>query len=97
MTIQVALLISIVSVSFSIYFGLKNAKRTDAKEIEKRVAENTTINIKLDNIANLTEETRKEVSTLRTSLEGHNERIIKLEESCKSAHHRIDGIEQRIE
>ena len=35
MTIEVALLISFVSVAFSVYFGLKNSKRTDTKDIEE--------------------------------------------------------------
>ena len=43
MTIEIALLISIVSVAFSIFFGIKNSKRTDTKDIEERVKENTKI------------------------------------------------------
>ena len=41
MTIEIALLISIVSVAFSIYFGLKNSKKSDKEEIVARIARDT--------------------------------------------------------
>ena len=96
MTIEIALLISVVSVAFSIFFGLKNSKRTDTKDIEERVKENTRINIKLDNIGQTTQDIKAEVSSMRDDIKSHNERLIKLEESCKLAHHRLDGLESRF-
>lgn len=96
MTIEVALLISFVSVAFSVYFGLKNSRRTDTKDIEERVKENTRINTKLDSIGQTTQEIKTEISSMREDIKSHNDRLIKLEESCKSAHHRIDGLEERI-
>ena len=38
MTVEIALVISIVSVSFSVYFGLKNNKKSDEKILLKRIA-----------------------------------------------------------
>lgn len=96
MTVEVALIISIVSVVFSVFFGLKNNKRTDTKDIEERVKENTRINFKLDNISTTTQEIKTEISSVREDVKSHNDRIIKLEESCKSAHHRMDSFEERI-
>ena len=97
MTVEVALLISIVSVVFSIFFGLKNSKRTDVKDIEERVKENTKINIKLDNIGQTTQDIKTEISSMRDDIKLHNDRIIKLEESCKSAHHRIDELAKKVD
>lgn len=96
MTIEVALLISMVSVAFSVYFGLKNSKRTDTKDIEERVKENTRINTKLDNITQTTQDIKSEISSMRDDIKSHNDRLIKVEESAKQAHHRIDGIEYRL-
>lgn len=96
MTIEVALLISFVSVAFSVYFGLKNSRRTDTKDIEERVKENTRINTKLDSIGQTTQEIKTEISSMREDIKSHNDRLIKLEESCKQAHHRINGLEERI-
>ena len=67
MTIEIstAIIISVLSLGFSVFMGLKSNKRTDNTDLEERVRENTRINMKLD-------------------------------ESVKSAHHRIDGIETRL-
>lgn len=96
MSIEVAVLISIISVSFSVFFGLKNNKRSDTKDIETRVRENTTINLKLDNITSATQEIKAEIVPVREDIKQHNDRLIKVEESAKQAHHRINGIEDRI-
>lgn len=97
MTIEIALLISIVSVCFSVYFGLKNNKRTDTKDIEERVKENTRINTKLDNIIQDTRDIKAEVSEMRKNISSHDNKIIKLEESVKSAHHRLDELTRRVD
>ena len=51
---------------------------------------------KLDAISNNTTEIKNEVTEMRKELNSHDSRIIKVEESVKSAHHRIDGIETRL-
>lgn len=96
MTVEVALVVSVVSVVFSVFFGLKNSKRTDNRDIADRVRENTRINVKLDNICATTQEIRNEISSMREDIKSHNDRLIKVEESIKSAHHRLDSVEQRI-
>ena len=97
MKVDISLIISLISVAFAIFFGLKNSKRTDVKDIEERVKENTKINIKLDNIGQTTQDIKTEISSMGDDIKSHNDRIIKLEESCKSAHHRIDGLAKRID
>ena len=97
MTVEVALVLSVVSVVFSIYFGYKNSKHTDTKELEQRVKENTTINLKLDGIAASIDDVKIDLKAIKTEMKQHNDRIIKVEESVKSAHKRIDEILKKIE
>lgn len=99
----VAIIISIISVTFSIFFGIvslvlniKNNRRTDNSDLEDRVRENTRINMKLDAISSNTKEIKDEVVEMRKELNSHDNRIIKVEESVKSLHHRIDGMEARL-
>lgn len=99
----IAVIISIISVAFSVFFGFfslsfnsKNDKRSDRVELEERVKENTRINMKLDAISTNTTEIKNEVSEMRKEINSHDTRIIKVEESVKSAHHRLDGIEDRL-
>lgn len=92
----ISLIVSAVSVSFAIFFGLKNNKRTDTKDIEERVKENTRINFKLDTIMESTKEIKAEMSNLKEEMQMHNDRIIKVEESAKQGHLRINALEGRF-
>jgi len=94
--ISTAIIISVLSLGFSVFMGLKNSKRTDTKDIEERVKENTRINMKLDGITSNTAEIKAELSEMRKEINSHDSRLVKIEESVKSAHHRIDGIEKAV-
>ena len=72
MQVEIAYLISIVSLAFSVFFGLKSSKHTDTKDIEERVKDNTRINMKLDAIAGTTQEIKSEISTSYSPREGAN-------------------------
>lgn len=96
MQVEIAYIISIVSLAFSVFFGLKSSKHTDTKDIEERVKDNTRINMKLDAIAGTTQEIKSEISTMREEINKHNDKIIKLEQILKSAHHRLDNLEERM-
>lgn len=94
--ISTAIIISVLSLGSSFFFGLKNNKRSDTKDIEERVKSDTRINMKLDNISNTMSELKEEVTSLRDIITAHNERIIRLEQSTKSAHHRLDFLEDKL-
>jgi peptidoglycan hydrolase CwlO-like protein len=97
MQVEVAFLISVVSVVFSIFFGLKNNKRSDADDIKERVRQDTVINTKLDTITQTIQDVRNEITSMRNDIQMHNDRIIKVEESCKQAHRRLDTMEVRLD
>lgn len=106
--ISAAIIISVLSLSFSVYMGLKGNKRTDTKdteerteermnEIAERTKENAIINVKLDNINSCNREIKDQVSSLVEKVDAHGDRLIKVEESVKSAHHRLNTLEERID
>lgn len=96
MTIEVALILSILSVGFSIYFGIKNSKKSDAKDLEERVKANTTVNLKLDGIQESLDDIKEDVASIKRDIKQHNDRLIKVEESTKSAHKRLDDMQKVI-
>lgn len=87
----VGMLVSLVALLFT----AKGSKRTDVKDLEARVAENTTLNIKLDNIANDIAEIKEEIRTNRQEMQNLTERVAKVEASAKQAHHRLDRMEEK--
>lgn len=88
--------ISAISAFAAIYFSSKNNKHSDVKDIERQVAERTETNMKLDEINRNTQEIRYDVSAVKKDVQKHGEKIIELDQSTRSAHHRIDGLEDRL-
>lgn len=94
MTVEItlAVLVSIASLSFSVYMGLKNNKRTDEKEIAERIARDTRTDMKLDEISNNVKEVKETVKSIQSDVKDHEGRIVKVEASLKAEHKRLDEI-----
>lgn len=92
MTIEVALLVSVVSVAFSIFFGIKNNKKSDSEEIAQRIARDTRVDMKLDEISKDVKEVKDTVRNIQNDVKDHEGRIVKLEASYKAEHRRIDEL-----
>ena len=92
MTIEVALLLSVISVSFSIFFGIKNNKKSDEKDIAERIARDTRTDMKLDEISKDVKEVKETVRNIQNDVKDHEGRIVKLEASYKAEHKRLDEI-----
>lgn len=86
---------SLIFGSVALFFSIKGNRRTDTKDIEERVKSDTIVNVKLDNISNTTQEIKNEVSTMKHDIQNMDKRLVIVEQSVKSAHHRIDGIEEK--
>lgn len=99
MTIEsaLALLLSIISVSCSVYFAVKNNKRTDGKELAERIARETKTDMKLDEIGRNVKEIKETVKSIQDDVKDHEGRIVKLESSYKAEHKRLDTIFQMVD
>jgi hypothetical protein len=62
---------------------------------EQKAAADARIEVKLDNIYLKVDCIEKRQSSTEVQLQQHDVRITKVEESTKSAHHRIDEIDDR--
>lgn len=95
--ISTAIIISVISLSFSVYMGLKGNKRTDTKDIEERTRERTELNCKLDMINSSTQDIKEQISSLVKDVQNHGVKIAELEQSTRSAHHRLDSLEKKVD
>lgn len=91
-TITIPVAISAVSLFASVFFSNKSNRRADTKDIEERVAHNTKIDMKLDEINRNVIDVKYDLSALKKDVQAHSERLAKLEGSVKTAHERIDSI-----
>lgn len=92
MTIEISVLVGIVSVAFAVYFGLKSNRRNDVKDIEEKAARDTKINIKLDDISSDVKDIKQDLSSMSKRVDEIDKRVVIVEQSAKSAHKRLDGI-----
>ena len=100
MKIDIALLISIISVVTVLLSSLKNSKKQHFSEVEKKAVETATINVKLDAIGNDVKDIKYDITAVKREVTSLTERMIIVEQKTKSAHHRIDelvGTEERKE
>lgn len=94
MTVEVALLISLVSVAFSIYQGVSNMKRNRTTDDKRESSELTTVIVKLENIGKDTSEIKTDLKDVKSDVKKNTEQIIRLDESLKSAWKRINQLEE---
>ena len=93
MTVEVALLISGISVAFSIFASISNLRRNQKLDDKKDASELTTVIVKLENIGTGITEIKSEMSNVKSDIKESRERLIKVEESAKQAHKRLDSLE----
>lgn len=87
-----SIIIALLGFLASVYYSSKTSKKADMEDAVKRAEANAKISTKLDNIAADVRETAKNVDRLREDLAEHGSRITAVEQSAKSAHHRIDEL-----
>lgn len=93
MTIEVALLISGVSLAFAIYSGVTNMKRNNRKDTTEDASQLTTVIVKLENISAGITEIKTEMSNVKSDIKDLRDRLIVVEQSSKQAHKRIDTLD----
>lgn len=83
MTIEVALVISAISLAFGIYSGVANLKRNSKTDTKTDTAQLTTVIVKLENIGNDISEIKNDLRDVKADVKDHGNRIVKLEQQVK--------------
>ena len=97
MTIELSLLLSGISVAFAIFFGISNKKRNDKKDAEQeRATANTLMMTKLENIADDVKDIKRDYKETRAEVQDLHDRVLIVEQSLKSYHKRLDGMNLNI-
>lgn len=95
MTIEIALLLSIISVGFGVFSAVSSKMRNDRKdteqETEDKAATHTLLMTKLENIADDVKDIKRDYRETREEVQNLRERLIAVEQSLKNYHKRLDG------
>ena len=96
MTVEISLLLSGISVAFAIFFGISSKSRNDRKdteqETEDRASTHTLLMTKLENIADDVKDIKRDYRETNIEVQNLRERVVAVEQSLKSYHKRLDGI-----
>ena len=86
-------ILTIISVVAAVYFAFKNNNRANDNEVSKKAQIDAVLAQKLDSISDDTKEIRKEITDVKVKVNDLSERVVIVEQSTKSAHHRLDRYE----
>ena len=92
MTIEVALVISALSLAFRIYQGVSNLKRNQKTDNVQEATQMTTVIVKLENIGVGISDIKADMRITNDEVRELRDRVIKVEDSAKNAHRRIDEL-----
>ena len=96
-TIALTTLISVVSVSFAVFFGIKSKKRADDEEIIKRTENITKLGEKIDSLnlsfKEFADEIKREIRDMRKNYEDIKTEQIKQQTEIQHILKRLEKIE----
>ena len=96
MTIEIALLLSIISVGFGVFSAVSSKMRNDRKdtesEAEEKAGTHTLLMTKLENIADDVKDIKRDYRETNIEVRELRERVVAVEASMKSYHKRLDGM-----
>ena len=97
MMVDVPILISVLGLFVSIMVFLTSNRRNKKTDDQREASEMTTLIVKLENINNGVNEIKSDMRNMRNDIQDLRDRLIIVEQSTKSAHHRLDGLEGKKE
>ena len=96
-TIALTTLVSVVSVSFAVFFGIKSKKRADDNEVENRTEKLTRLEEKIDALSNnfekFAEEIKREIRDMRKNYDEIKTEQVKMQTEMKHIMTRLDKLE----
>ena len=92
MMVEIALVLSALSLIFNIYTGISNMKRGHKQDVKEDTSQIASVLVKLENISAGIAEIKNDINSIKNDVREDHDRIIRLEESSKQAHKRIDEI-----
>lgn len=93
----ITIIISAASLVTAVCVAISNSKKNYKQETKSDASQMTTVIVKLENIGNGITEIKSEMKTIKTDMKEDHDRIIRVEESAKQAHKRIDELQHNHE
>ena len=93
--VDLSMLISVISVVIAAIVAITTIRRNNASDDRQAASNLTTLIVKLENISEGVNEIKSDMRNMKSDIQDLRDRLIKVEQSDKSAHHRLDTIEKK--
>lgn len=93
MQIDISTAIAVVSTAFAIFFGIRNLTRSKTTDDKADATQIATMIVKIDAVGTTVNEIKSDMREFKSEQQFLRDKIIEIEASVKSAHKRIDGLE----
>lgn len=89
---DVPILISALSLIVAIIVAFSTIRSRNSTEDRQEASQITTLIVKLENINDGINEIKSDMKSVRTDMQELRDRVVIVEQSTKSAHHRLDDL-----
>ncbi len=96
-TAEIAIWIAAGGLLLNLVGHFKTSKKDTKEETASEIATHTSVMVKLESISQCVGDIKTEVGDVRGSVRELRDKVIRIEESTKQAHKRIDTFEKRLE
>ena len=93
MQIDISTAIAVVSTAFAIFLGIRNLTRSKTTDDKADATQMATMIVKIDAVGTTVNEIKSDMREFKSEQQFLRDKIIEIEASVKSAHKRIDGLE----
>ena len=97
MQVDVVILTSVIGTVVGIVAGAYGMKKSGDASIKNQTKEQMAVSTKLDYVVQGLNDIKFDLRSQDNKLQNLTERVTKVEESNKSAHHRLDTLEKKID
>lgn len=97
MNIDITVLIGLTGTIIGVILGVLGYKKKSENIIKEETTKQTVVSTKLDYISKNVDDIKVDLRAKEKSDQNISERLVKVEESVKSAHHRLDSLEIKKE
>lgn len=91
--IDITTVISTCSLLIAAVVAVTSIRRNNKADDKNETAQLTTVIVKLENIGDDIKDIKKDIKEVNVEVQNIKERLLKVEQSTKSAHHRLDHLE----
>lgn len=95
MNVDITVLIGLVGTIIGGILGILGYRKKSETDIREEASKQTVVSTKLDYISKGVDDIRLDIKAQEKKVENVIERLVKVEESTKSAHHRLDNLEDK--